>query len=242
MASCDSSGACHVWSSASGARLCCFAEPGNPTVQASHSSSAWGRQHSAGKQTFSIRAPACSGVCGTPSEWTCSSLLMWPTSPSMFHGQSGIPLPWHLRYSYRGLLCDMTGRRSRHSSQGELDMQPLSVAPTAPASEALSSTQQMQPSGETPSLSAASVPPAAPVTQGLNTRSSAAYTCVAPAQRGWADGLVAGTASGRLRWLDLERGCSCADVYCHPISRWQVRGVLLVTSHICYTHGSRSSS
>lgn len=49
VASCDSSGTCHVWSSASGARLCCFAEPGNPTVQASHSSSPWGRQHSAGK-------------------------------------------------------------------------------------------------------------------------------------------------------------------------------------------------
>ncbi len=101
-------------------------------------------------------------------------------------------------------------------------MQPLSVAPTAAASEALSTAQQMQPSEGASTLSAASMSPAAPVTQGLNARSSAAYTCVAPAQRGWADGLVAGTASGRLRWLDLERGCSCADVYCHPISRWQV--------------------
>ena len=50
VASCDSSGACHVWSTASGARLCCFAEPGNPSVQASHSTSAWSQQHSAGKQ------------------------------------------------------------------------------------------------------------------------------------------------------------------------------------------------
>lgn len=50
VASCDSSGACLVWSTATGARLCSFAEAGNPSVQASHSTSAWSRQHSAGKQ------------------------------------------------------------------------------------------------------------------------------------------------------------------------------------------------
>lgn len=102
-------------------------------------------------------------------------------------------------------------------------MQPLTVAAPAATSEALSTGQQLQPTEDGSSLSAATVPQAAPVAHGPSIRSTAAYTCVAPAQRGSADGLVAGTASGRLRWLDLERGCSCADVYCHPISCWQVR-------------------
>ena len=106
-------------------------------------------------------------------------------------------------------------------------MQLQSMPPTAAAAEPLNNAQQLQPAEDAFSPSAASMPSVTPVPQGLNTMSSAAYTCVAPAQRGWADGLVAGTASGRLRWLDLERGCSCADVYCHPISRWQVRVFLI---------------
>ena len=104
-----------------------------------------------------------------------------------------------------------------------MESQLQSTTPTAAAAESLNNAQQLQPAEDASCPSADSMPPATLVTQGQNMRSSAAYTCVAPAQRGWADGLVAGTASGRLRWLDLERGCSCADVYCHPISRWQVR-------------------
>ena len=49
IASCDSSGACRVWSGITGVGLSCFAEPGNPAAQAAHSSSAWGRQPRSGK-------------------------------------------------------------------------------------------------------------------------------------------------------------------------------------------------
>ena len=49
IASCDSSGACRVWSGITGAGLSCFAEPGNLAAQATHSSSAWGRQPRSGK-------------------------------------------------------------------------------------------------------------------------------------------------------------------------------------------------
>ena len=48
-ASCDSSGACRVWSGVTGAGLCCFAEPGNLAAQATHSVSAWGRQSPSGE-------------------------------------------------------------------------------------------------------------------------------------------------------------------------------------------------
>ena len=49
IASCDSSGACRVWSGITGAGLSCFAEPGNLGAEATHSSSAWGRQPRSGK-------------------------------------------------------------------------------------------------------------------------------------------------------------------------------------------------
>jgi len=116
----------------------------------------------------------------------------------------------------------MTGRGSRSSSRGEVSLQPLGGAEPPTASQSPLSTQRVQLNEDASATSPASTPPVAPVAQILHTRLSTAYTCVAPAQRGWADGLVAGTAGGRLRWLDLERGCSCADVYCHPISRWLV--------------------
>ena len=48
------------------------------------------------------------------------------------------------------------------------------------------------------------------------------YTCVAAAARDGADALVAGTAGSRLRWVDLETGTLRADLYCRPLSRWQV--------------------
>lgn len=50
------------------------------------------------------------------------------------------------------------------------------------------------------------------------------YTCVTAAVRDGVDMLVAGTADGRVRWLDLERGVTRADLYCRPLSRWQVTG------------------
>ena len=52
IASCDSSGACRVWSGVTGAALSCFAEAGNAAAQATHSSSAWGRQPESGKHGF----------------------------------------------------------------------------------------------------------------------------------------------------------------------------------------------
>ena len=68
-------------------------------------------------------------------------------------------------------------------------------------------------------------------------RSYSAYTCAAPAQRGCTDCLVAGTVGGRLRWLDLEKGCPLADVYCHPISRWQV---VTLSAELCSLHDAAS--
>jgi hypothetical protein len=48
------------------------------------------------------------------------------------------------------------------------------------------------------------------------------YTCVTAAVRRGSDALVAGTSGGRLRWLDLGTGGLQADLYCRPLSRWQV--------------------
>ncbi len=50
---------------------------------------------------------------------------------------------------------------------------------------------------------------------------SGGYTCVSAAQRGGAAALLAGTADGRVRWLDVASGACCADLYCRPLHRWQ---------------------
>ena len=38
---------------------------------------------------------------------------------------------------------------------------------------------------------------------------------------------VAGTANGRARWVDLEKGLLKADVYCRPLGKSAVRALSL---------------
>lgn len=58
-ASCDASGACHVWSTTTGARLAWFAESGHSSAPATQGSSAWGRQqHTAGRVLSSNKSPS----------------------------------------------------------------------------------------------------------------------------------------------------------------------------------------
>ena len=117
-------------------------------------------------------------------------------------------------------------------------MQQSSGVLPAPAFEAPAGKQRLAhgDAGASAGSDSAPLPAAAP--QAVHTRSYNAYTYAAPAQRGCTECLVAGTAGGRLRWLDLETSCLLADVYCHPISRWQVvtlvqpKTVLL----ICYSN------
>jgi len=45
--------------------------------------------------------------------------------------------------------------------------------------------------------------------------------------------LMAGTANGRARWIDVERGLLKADVYCRPLGKSQV-SVLCVSLYICH--------
>ncbi len=54
----------------------------------------------------------------------------------------------------------------------------------------------------------------------LAQRPPGGYTALAP---GVGRDVVAGTANGRARWVDVERGLLKADVYCRPLGRSTVR-------------------
>ncbi len=116
----------------------------------------------------------------------------------------------------------VAGKKSPALSTRSGEVQQSSSVPLAPAFEAPAGDQRLAhgDAGASAGSDSAPLPAAAP--QAVHTRSYSAYTCVASAQRGCTDCLVAGTTGGRLRWLDLETSCPLADVYCHPISRWQM--------------------
>ncbi len=47
--------------------------------------------------------------------------------------------------------------------------------------------------------------------------------------------LMAGTANGRARWIDVERGLLKADVYCRPLGKSMVRILCVGLSIFCLT-------
>ena len=116
----------------------------------------------------------------------------------------------------------VAGRRPSALSTSNGEVQRASSALPAPGSDAPAGAQRMGHADAGAAARRDSAPPLAAAPQAVHMRSYSAYTCAAPAQRGCTECLVAGTAGGRLRWLDLETSCPLADVYCHPISRWQV--------------------
>lgn len=65
----------------------------------------------------------------------------------------------------------------------------------------------------------------------LAQRPAGGYSALAGGQRGCGEGrdLVAGTANGRARWIDVEQGMLKADLYCRPLSKGQVRVSLPAT-------------
>ncbi|KAK9916467.1 hypothetical protein WJX75_002924 [Coccomyxa subellipsoidea] len=107
---------------------------------------------------------------------------------------------------------------SAEEAAREAVARPGSAAGAAASPAAVSGTPSstLSPAGP----GAASIGGGAPPKQA----SLSGYTCVTAAVRDGVDMLVAGTADGRVRWLDLERGVTCADLYCRPLSRWQVQG------------------
>lgn len=68
-------------------------------------------------------------------------------------------------------------------------------------------------------------------------RTATRYTTVATAEGTHGQRLLAGTANGRLRWLDPEEGL-LADIYCRPLSRVQVSTCILckLPGNACCAH------
>ena len=58
----------------------------------------------------------------------------------------------------------------------------------------------------------------------LAQRPAGGYSALAGGQGGSGEGrdLVAGTANGRARWIDVEQGVLKADLYCRPLTKGQV--------------------
>lgn len=58
----------------------------------------------------------------------------------------------------------------------------------------------------------------------LGQRPAGGYSALAGGQGGCGEGrdLVAGTANGRARWIDVEQGMLKADLYCRPLTKGQV--------------------
>ena len=58
----------------------------------------------------------------------------------------------------------------------------------------------------------------------LAQRPAGGYSALAGGQGGCGEGrdLVAGTANGRARWIDVEQGMLKADLYCRPLTKGQV--------------------
>lgn len=58
----------------------------------------------------------------------------------------------------------------------------------------------------------------------LAQRPAGGYSALAGGQGGCGEGqdLVAGTANGRARWIDVEHGVLKADLYCRPLTKGQV--------------------
>ena len=63
----------------------------------------------------------------------------------------------------------------------------------------------------------------------LAQRPAGGYSALAGGQGGCGEGrdLVAGTANGRARWIDVEQGVLKADLYCRPLTKGQVCGFAL---------------
>ena len=211
IASCDSSGACRVWSGITGVGLSCFAEPGNLGAQATHSSSAWGRQPRSGKSSSHCTLHALRMTC-----------LPISPSDSVFLVYSGVIFPAKQAHPHVRSVYLVAGRISPALRISSAEVQQSSSVPPAPAFEAPAGEQRLAHGDAGASAGSDSAPLSTAAPQAVHTRSYSAYTYAAPAQRGCTECLVAGTAGGRLRWLDLETSCPLVDVYCHPISRWQV--------------------
>lgn len=58
----------------------------------------------------------------------------------------------------------------------------------------------------------------------LTQRPPGGYSALAGGHGGCGEGrdLVAGTANGRARWIDVEQGVLKGDLYCRPLTKGQV--------------------
>ena len=68
----------------------------------------------------------------------------------------------------------------------------------------------------------------------LAQRPAGGYSALARGQGGCGEGrdLVAGTANGRARWIDVEQGVLKADLYCRPLTKGQVCGFCPATWNV----------
>lgn len=106
----------------------------------------------------------------------------------------------------------------------------LSVLRTAKPS----STHAQHPTAPTPGAVEGSAKSSS-LAAALAQRPPGGYSALAGGREEGRD-LVAGTANGRARWIDVERGVLKTDLYCRPLSKGQVCGLSLVTYSCCSNH------
>lgn len=183
MASCDSTGALHIWSAITGAGKLSFRESSSSTSSGTMNSSSISSNSSAAE-----RGRRSSPLLNTAAD----SAQLWPSTgwtqhPSMYRSQPRGPA--HIRTTASG---PGSGSYPGPSSSSQ-------VEGSSKSSGNLASALAQRPPG--------------------------GYTTLAPGQgRGEGRDMVAGTANGRARWIDVERGLLKADVYCRPLGKSMAGG------------------
>ncbi|KAL0031838.1 hypothetical protein WJX79_010539 [Trebouxia sp. C0005] len=183
MASCDASGALHIWSAITGAGKLSFRESSSSTTNGTINSSSTSSNTSAAERgrrsSHLLSVAADSAQLWPPTGWT--------QHPSMYRSQPRGP----------------AAIRTTASGPGS------GPYPAPPSSSQVEGSSKS--SGN--------------LANALAQRPPGGYTALAAGQgRGDGRDMVAGTANGRARWIDVERGLLKADVYCRPLGKSMAGG------------------
>lgn len=214
VASCDTSGSCHVWSAMTGtlAQHFCEPAPGQPAWQSRPRSTS--RRRAIGEYPLHC------------ADQPVDLRQHHSTAAKRFADASSLCMPGWTNF----------GAPTAGPESGEVQAAMATREAAARPGSAVSSTAAL---AGLQGAGSAAAPAAGPSTStgaaaaigggggGVGSASprqppSAGYTCITTATRDGATMLVAGTTDGRLRWLDLECSAARADLYCRPLSRRQV--------------------
>ncbi|KAL0056421.1 hypothetical protein WJX82_011195 [Trebouxia sp. C0006] len=185
IASCDATGALHIWSAVTGAGKLSFRESSSSTTTSGTINSSSSSSNSSGaergrRSSLLLTTAADSAQLWPPTGWT--------QHPSMYRSQP------------RG---------------------PAAIRTTASGPGSGSYPAPSYSSGQVEGSSKSSGNMASALAQ----RPPGGYTALAPGQgRGDGRDMVAGTANGRARWIDVEKGLLKADVYCRPLGKSMAGG------------------